>query len=463
MASVVRSKKSCAVDPLKTSQTIGAALAFLGVDRCLPMLHGSQGCTSFGLVLFVRHFRETIPMQTTAMSEVNAILGGEENVEKGLLTLMEKANPDVIGLCSTALTETSGVDLGKIVRDFLQAHPDFPAAVVPVVVPDFAGALPDGWATAVTRVIEELVAPAEQGGAGREPGCPAEPRARRVNLLPGSHLTPAEVEALADLARAFGLEPIVLPDLSGSLDGHVPETFLPHTLGGTPRAAIRDMASSALTIAVGEHMRGPAQALATRSGVPFEVLDGVMGLAATDRLVGLLSRISGNPVPSRLRRERARLQDAMLDAHFFTGGRRVAIGADPDLLFALASTLSDVGCEIAAAVTTTSSPVLERVPVDEVVVGDLEDLEARARGCDLLVTHSHGRAASERLGIPLLRAGIPSFDRLGGPQAVWVGYSGTATLLFEVANAFLAAGEAHTPGERPLSRGGTKPAVEVFG
>jgi nitrogenase molybdenum-iron protein NifN len=153
----------------------------------------------------------------------------------------------------------------------------------------------------------------------------------------------------------------------------------------------------------------------------------------------------------------------MLDAHFFTGGRRVAIGADPDLLFALASTLSDVGCEIAAAVTTTSSPVLERVPVDEVVVGDLEDLEARARGCDLLVTHSHGRAASERLGIPLLRAGIPSFDRLGGPQAVWVGYSGTATLLFEVANAFLAAGEAHTPGERPLSRGGTKPAVEVFG
>ena len=467
MARVVRSKKSCAVNPLKTSQTIGAALAFLGIDRCLPMLHGSQGCTSFGLVLFVRHFRETIPMQTTAMSEVNAVLGGEENVAKGLLTVVEKANPEVIGLCSTALTETSGADLGKIVRDFLRAHPAFPAAVVPVVVPDFAGALPDGWATAVTRMLEELgESPPEDenGGAGQWP-VPrrAEPRARQVNLLPGSHLTPAEVEALADLARALGLEPIVLPDLSGSLDGHVPETFLPHTLGGTPRAAIRDMASSSLTIAVGEHMRGPAQALATRSGVPFEVLESVTGLAATDRLVALLSRISGNPVPSRLRHERARLQDAMLDAHFFTGGRRVAIGADPDLLLALASTLSDMGCEIAAAVTTTLSPALERVPADEVVVGDLEDLETRAQGCDLLVTHAHGRAASERLGIPLLRAGIPSVDRLGGPQAVWVGYAGTATLLFEVANAFLAAGEAHAPGEHGRVRGGTTSAMEVLG
>ena len=172
MARVVRSKKSCAVNPLKTSQTIGAALAFLGIDRCLPMLHGSQGCTSFGLVLFVRHFRETIPMQTTAMSEVNAVLGGEENVAKGLLTLVEKANPEVIGLCSTALTETSGADLGKIVRDFLRAHPAFPAAVVPVVVPDFAGALPDGWATAVTRMLEELgESPPEDenGGEGQRP------------------------------------------------------------------------------------------------------------------------------------------------------------------------------------------------------------------------------------------------------------------------------------------------------
>ncbi|HTP26013.1 MAG TPA: nitrogenase iron-molybdenum cofactor biosynthesis protein NifN, partial [Anaeromyxobacteraceae bacterium] len=257
---------------------------------------------------------------------------------------------------------------------------------------------------------------------------------RQVNILAGAHLSPADAEALADMARGFGLEPIVLPDLSGSLDGHVPEEFLPHTLGGTPLAAIRLMGRSAFTIAVGEHMGRPARALAARTGVPCEVLDRATGLAAVDRLVALLSDISGKTAPARLRRERARLEDAMLDAHFFTGGRRIAIGADPDLLFALASTLAEMGCEIGAAVATTAAPILSAIPAREVVVGDLGDLEARAEGCDLLITTSHGRAIADRLGIPLLRAGIPVFDRLGGPQQASIGYAGTARLIFEAAN-----------------------------
>ena len=84
MATVTTSNKACTVNPLKMSQPIGAALAFMGVDHCMPLLHGSQGCTSFGLVLFVRHFREAIPMQTTAMNEVTTILGGMDNIEQAL-------------------------------------------------------------------------------------------------------------------------------------------------------------------------------------------------------------------------------------------------------------------------------------------------------------------------------------------------------------------------------------------
>ncbi|EQD64548.1 nitrogenase iron-molybdenum cofactor biosynthesis protein NifN, partial [mine drainage metagenome] len=74
MANVVTSHKACTVNPLKMSQPIGAALAFLGLDACMPALHGSQGCTAFGMVLFVRHFRENIPLQTTAMNEATTIL-----------------------------------------------------------------------------------------------------------------------------------------------------------------------------------------------------------------------------------------------------------------------------------------------------------------------------------------------------------------------------------------------------
>ena len=87
MATVVTSKKACTVNPLKMSQPIGGALAFMGVRGCMPLLHGSQGCTSFGLVLFVRHFREAIPLQTTAMSEVATVLGGLENVEQAIVNI----------------------------------------------------------------------------------------------------------------------------------------------------------------------------------------------------------------------------------------------------------------------------------------------------------------------------------------------------------------------------------------
>jgi nitrogenase molybdenum-iron protein NifN len=80
-----------------------------------------------------------------------------------------------------------------------------------------------------------------------------------------------------------------------------------------------------------------------------------------------------------------------------------------------------------------------------VLIGDLEDLEERAKGRDLMITHSHGRQAAERLGIPLHRAGLPMFDRLGAGQRVTVGYRGTREFLFEIGNIFLSNPHEATP------------------
>jgi nitrogenase molybdenum-iron protein NifN len=87
--------------------------------------------------------------------------------------------------------------------------------------------------------------------------------------------------------------------------------------------------------------------------------------------------------------------------------------------------------------------VLESIPVDVVLVGDLEDLELRSVGADLIVTHSHGRQAAERLQIPFYRIGIPIFDRLGAGQQVTVGYQGTRDLIFDVGNLLMT--NAHEP------------------
>jgi len=142
--------------------------------------------------------------------------------------------------------------------------------------------------------------------------------------------------------------------------------------------------------------------------------------------------------------------DAMLDGHFYTGGKKIAIGAEPDLLYSYAAWLSELGCEIAAAVTTTQSPLLEKLPTEEVLIGDLEDLENRAQDCDLLMTHAHGRQASERLGIPLFRIGIPCFDRLGATHKLSVGYRGTRDLIFQLANLFMENEHETSPESWPL-------------
>jgi len=437
MAKVTIGKKACAVNPLKMSQPIGGALAFMGLRGAMPLLHGSQGCTSFGLVLFVRHFKEAIPLQTTAMSEVATVLGGYENVEQAVLNIVNRTKPEIIGICSTGVTETKGDDVEGYIRLIRQKHPHlakFP--MVYVSTPDFKDAFQDGWEKTVTKIIESLV---------ERPGNRARRDPTRVNVLPGCHLTPGDIDELRTMIEDFGLEPSFLPDLAGSLDGHIPDEFTPTTIGGIGVEEVATMGSAGWTIAIGAQMRAAAEAMTEKTGVPSRVFERLCGLEPNDRFIMFLSEISGRPVPMKYRRQRGQLVDAMLDAHFHIGGRKLAIGAEPDLLFDLSSTLHEMGAHVAVAVTTTQSPVLARVETEEVLIGDLEDLEtlAKARGCDLLITHSHGRQAAERLGIPFYRAGIPMFDRLGAGHQLSVGYRGTRDLIFKVSNLIIEDHEEH--------------------
>ena len=434
MAVVVSPKKACSVNPLKMSAPIGAALAFLGIDRSIPVLHGSQGCTAFGLVLFVRHFRETIPLQTTAMNEVTTILGGLDNVEQAVLNIHKRAAPALIGLCSTGITEAKGDDVAGFLRVIREKHPELAGTeVVFASTPDFVGGFSDGWSKAVLALVEALVEPSNV----RTPW--------QVNVLAGPQYTAGDLEEIRELIEGFGLQPIILPDLSGSLDGHIPETFLPHTLGGTRVEDIRRMGASAMTIALGESMRAAGEALKERTGVPLTVLPCLTGLAASDAFIKLLSQIANSDPPARVRRQRSQLQDAMLDAHFHFGERKVAIAGEPDLLYTLSHFFADLGAEVVAAVAPQGSAILEKVAAHEVIIGDLQDLEEKAAtaAAELLVAHSHARQASERLGIPLYRAGIPTFDRLGAAHRVSVGYRGTRNLIFEVGNVFMELQDRH--------------------
>ncbi len=431
MAEVVQSKKALAVNPLKVSQPVGASLAFLGLGRSLPLMHGSQGCTAFGKVFFVRHFREPIPLQTTAMDQVASIMGADDNVVEGLRVLSEKSKPDVIGLVTTGLSETQGTDIRRTVRIFREKHPEYAGvAVVPVNTPDYVGCLESGYALAVESMIDVLVP--EGRSAGRRP--------KQVNVLASGMLTPGDIEAIREWIEAFGLRAVVLPDIGDSLDGHLTDAeFSSLTIGGTPRAEIEIMGESAATLVVGPSLYKAADLLHTRTGVPDYRFAGLMGLDDCDAFTQALADISGQPVPARIDRWRAQLQDAMVDCHFMLGFARVALAADPDLLGMQATFLTGMGAEIVAAVSPAKHESLAALPVPKIVIGDLEDLEkdARAGGAQVIVANSHAAGTAERLGLPLMRAGFPQYDQVGGYARTWVGYRGTRQALFDFANLML--------------------------
>ena len=248
--------KAATVNPQKNSPALGATLAYLGIDRMLGLLHGAQGCSTFIRLQLSRHFKESVPLNSTAMSEDSAIFGGWENLKKGIARVVEKFSPGVVGIMTTGLTETMGDDVHSAITQFRAERPEL--AATPVIwasTPDYCGSLQEGYAAAV----EAILASVAEGGARRPD---------QVTLLPGAHLTPAEVEELKGLIEAFGLTPLTVPDISSALDGHIDLEVSPLSTGGVPVEQIRLAGRSAATLYVGDSMARAARQLGERFGVP---------------------------------------------------------------------------------------------------------------------------------------------------------------------------------------------------
>ncbi|HJV67388.1 MAG TPA: bifunctional nitrogenase iron-molybdenum cofactor biosynthesis protein NifEN [Geomonas sp.] len=419
--------KTATVNPQKNSPALGATLAYLGIDGMLGLLHGAQGCSTFIRLQLSRHFKESIALNSTSMSEEAAIFGGWENLKMGLNRVMEKFKPAVVGVMTSGLTETMGDDVRSAIVKFRQAHPEHDA--IPVIhasTPDYCGSMQEGYAAAVEAIVETI----PEGGSTVK---------GQVNILPGCQFTPAEVEEIAEICRTFGLDPIVVPDISNALDGHIDETVSALSVGGAKVDRIRWAGRSEATLYFGDSLADAAETLLKKFNIPSYGFTSITGLAESDLLMATLSSISGRPIPEKFRRWRSRLMDAMADSHYQFGLKKVALALESDHLKAMTRFLAGLGCEIQVAIAATRTRGLDSLPADNLFVGDLEDLEQTAAGADLLVANSNGRQAAKKLGINAhLRTGMPVFDRLGAHQKMWVGYQGTMNLVFEVANIFQA-------------------------
>ena len=328
---------------------------------------------------------------------------------------------------TSGLTETMGDDVRSAIAKFREAHPEHDG--VPVIhasTPDYCGSMQEGYANAVEAIVATIP---EAGSVVKG----------QINVLPGCQLTPAEVEELAEICRAFGLDPVVIPDISNALDGHIDATVSALSVGGVSVERIRSAGSSEATLYVGDSLGDAAKDLQAKFGIPYYGFTSITGIAESDALMSTLAAISGRPVPEKFRRWRNRLMDAMVDSHYQFGLKKVAIALEADHLKGMTGFLAGMGCDIQVAIAATRTRGLDRLPVANLFVGDLEDLEQHAAGVDLLVANSNGRQAANKLGLKAhLRTGMPVFDRLGAHQKMWVGYQGTLNLVFEVANIFQA-------------------------
>ena len=421
------SSKCATVNPQKNSPALGATMAYLGINNMLGLLHGAQGCSTFIRLQLSRHYKESIALNATAMSEDSAIFGGWNNLKKGIERVIEKFHPEVVGVMTSGLTETMGDDVQSAIVHFRQEHPEVEhIPIIHAATPDYCGSLQEGYAAAVEAIVSTL----PEGGSTLPD---------QVNMLPGAHLTPADVEELIELIESFGLTVLTIPDISNAMDGHIDEVVSPLSTGGISVEDIRKGGRSVATVYVGDSLAKAALKLKEKFGIPAYGFTSLTGLAETDRFMEVLAAISGRPIPEKHRRWRSRLMDAMVDSHYQFGTKKVAIALESDNLKTVTNFLAGMGCKIQAALSATRTRGLDILPCDNVFVGDLEDLETAAMGADLIVANSNGRQAAGKLKIgAFLRAGLPVFDRLGAHQKVWVGYRGTLNLVFETANLFQA-------------------------
>lgn len=418
-------------NPQKNSPALGATLAYMGINGLLAMLHGSQGCSTFIRLQLSRHFKEPIPLNSTALLEDSVIFGGWDHLKQGIVKSIDKFRPQIIGVMSTGLTETYGDDMESALAELRLERPDledFP--VVLSRTPDYTGSMQEGYQQTVSSLLATLL----KSSAARTIHSSSQSTIPAIALFPGVHLSPGDVAELKEIVSLFGFQPLVVPDLSTSLDGHTELEPVPVVQGGTTLTEILQLPYCKAAFSFGLSMNKVGQYFQEKYQVPHLNLPSLTGVAATDTLVLALADLAEKPVPAKLQHQRSQLLDTYADYHDQIGGKQIALALETDLLYSLATALLEVGAEITTALGATEQEMNRFPPTIPVQVGDLEDLEEQADGSNLIIANSNGRQAASALRLPHLRAGLPVFDRAGENLKVWTGYRGTRQFLVDVLN-----------------------------
>jgi nitrogenase molybdenum-iron protein NifN len=428
----------------KLCKPLGACIAFRGIEGAIPFLHGSQGCATYMRRYIISHFREPMDIASSSLGEKHAVYGGGPNLKQGLKNVTAKYGAKLIGIATTCLTETIGDDVSMLLREYRHemgeagASADLPA-MAHVSTPSYSGTHMEGFHAAVKAVVDQLTTDSV--------------KTETVSLLPG-FLSPADLRCLREILDDFGLESVVLPDISETLDAPSLEEYKKIPDGGTPLPAIRAMGGARATIEFGRTLFTKATAgklLEERFKVPLHRLGAPIGLRETDSFIAVLEELAGRKTPKRLASERGRLIDAYVDAHKYVFGKRAIVYGEEDLVVGITAFLAEIGVkpvlcatgggqgsDFSRAIAEVTESFLTEPPIAR-AGADFHDIagEAGELAPDILIGHSKGYHLARKWKIPLVRVGFPIHDRFGGQRTLHVGYRGSQSLLDRVVNAVI--------------------------
>ncbi|MBN2010521.1 nitrogenase [candidate division KSB1 bacterium] len=427
----------------KLCTPLGACLAFKGIEKTVPLLHGSQGCATYIRRYMISHFKEPVDIASSSFSEDTAIFGGKQNLFTGLKNVTRQYNPRMIGIATTCLSETIGDDVKHYLKEFQHEKDMFYIPrLVSVSTPSYTGTHADGY----FNTVREIVAAIAQGGETQP----------FINIIPNM-VSPADIRYLKNVLADYGLDYVLTPDYSDTVDGatwndyqHIPE-------GGTRIHDIIKMGAAQATIEFSSTFDAAKTAgrwLAVNHDVPVHQLDMPIGIQLTDRFFKLLEEVCERPIPVWHKNERGRLLDSYVDAHKYLFGKQAIVYGDQDFLVSMASFLSEIGIipvlaatgaktgRLKAKITDVAPDISAKVRVLE--NADFVDIAEMAASLkpDLLIGSSKAFRIARDLNIPLIRIGFPIHDRFGAARIQHLGYQGTQQLFDRIVNAVIEANQA---------------------
>jgi nitrogenase molybdenum-iron protein NifN len=439
----------------KLCAPLGASLVLRGIEGCIPLIHGSQGCSTYIRRYGISHFREPLDIASSNFTEAAAIFGGRDNLFTALDNVTRSYKPAAIGITSTCLSETIGENVPLYLKQYeSQRERGAGPVIFYASTPSYRGTHMDGFHEALYAVVSKL--------AGEDAEKDALPR---LNLIAGfvSAEDLRELHALLRLFTDSGAGAYtLLPDYSESLDGPSWETYQKLPEGGTSIDDIRKMGRALGTISLGAppgSAGDPGRWLLENRGVPLIRAELPIGIENCDPFFAALAELSGRAIPEALIKQRGRLVDAYIDGHKYVNGKRAIIYGEEDFVCALASFLDEIGVVPVIAATGAESAsfkgrirsVLRNTREDTEIMDEADFVamleRARFLKADFVMGHSKGLYLARNLGIPLVRCGFPIHDRMGGQRLLHLGYRGTLNLFDLVCNAIMEAKQnEHTVG-----------------